>query len=192
MIWVWLYLWQLDPAVRMQVLDSIASLSSFQVEFEQETYSDYFDPTQAAGSLIVQRPGKMRMEYTMGERRLAISDGDVFKEYDYDAETLNEMDQADLQEEPLVRIFLYGDSIEEFFLIDRFQDEQGEDIFRLRPRNATSYTVELQFDKTWQPRVMHVLGEDGDGTRFIFSTFRLHPPLNADTFIMPADLKSLE
>ena len=184
-------LWQLDPEIQARILSSVSDLQAFQVEFEQETYSDYFDPTHALGSLSVQRPGKMRMEYTKGEHRLAITDGDTFHEYDFDAETLSTTSQADIQDEPLVRIFLYGDAIEEHFLLDRYRDPDGVDVFRLRPRNPTTYTVEMTFDEHWRPSMIHVMGEGGDGTIFRFTNYQVNPK-SPTTFVFPSHLKTAE
>lgn len=183
---------QLDPDIHAEILQGIASLKSFRVEFTQETYSDYFESTLAAGSLAIQRPGRMRLEYTRGERRLAICDGQVFTEYDYDAETLSQAQQEDLDTEPLVRIFLYGDDIEAFFLLDRYTGDDGVEHYRMRPRNRTSYTLEVDFDSAWRPRVLHVIGEEGDGTLFTFSHYEMKPEFATDTFEMPPDLKTLE
>lgn len=182
---------QLAPEVRNTVIDAITRMDAFSVSFQQETYSDYFDPTHASGRLSVDRPGRMKMVYAQGEHRIAVCDGDLFREYDYDAETLTETDQADMAEEPLVRIFLYGDHVDEYFLIDRYR-EGGQDIFRFRPRNRAAYTVEVRFDGAWRPTELHVIGQDGDGTIFRFHGYDLSPTFAADFFSLPEGIEIVE
>ncbi len=187
MLWVvlssWLG-WQLEPAVKAQVIGALRNLDRFEADFEQETYSDFFDETVATGVIKVDRPGKMRMEYRKGERKVFIWDGQTCYERDFMADTETRAPQEDVKQEPMVQILLYGSDVDRLFLIDRRQ-QGGQDIFRLRPRNGDSYQVEVMFDPSWLPVYLEVFGEDGDGTRIWLKNHRLDPVFSEDVFTPP-------
>ena len=176
--------YQLDPAVQKEVIGALARLEQFQVDFKQETYSDFFDETLAAGSFAVARPGKMRMTYTEGEQVLRIWDGKTAYERDAMADSESRLEQAEFVDEPIVRLLLYGGDIARLFLIDRLKGDEG-DVFRLRPRDDDSYYVTVSFDKKWFPARIEVIGADGEGTSFVFSNYILKPTFAPDTFIVP-------
>jgi len=176
---------QLDVSVQQQLLTSLKSLDQFQVNFVQQTYSDFLDDTVAEGELIIQRPGKMRMRYLKGDQKLLIWDGRQAYEKDFlaDTESLQEMDH--LKQEPLAQILLYGSNLLDHFLIDRIE-VAGKEIFRLRPRQEGDYEVLLELDSQNHPSILEVVGNDGEGTRFHFSNFSQNPSLDASTFQIPA------
>lgn len=176
---------QVDPKVENDILSALSNMSRFQVHFRQETYSDFFDPTVAKGTLIIQRPGKMRMEYTKGEQRIIIWDGQTTYERDILADTEERLEQKEIKDEPLVRLLLYGDNLKNYFLMDRVKDQKGDDLFRLRPRSHNDYIVEIRFDEAYHPIYINVLGEDGEGTRFWFDSFQAETEITADTFSIP-------
>lgn len=178
----WLLAWQLDPELRTQVLHALERLDRFCVTFEQETYSDFFDETLASGELCVSRPGRMKMTYTQGENKLIVCDGEHYIETDFQAETVTRLEQTEIMDEPLIRIFLYGAQIQDFFLIDRFEDESGATVFRFRPRDASPFVFEITFDPAWLPKAVHVYSEEGDGSRFTFGAFDLNPHFSEDFF----------
>ncbi|MDJ0836645.1 MAG: outer membrane lipoprotein carrier protein LolA [Acidobacteriota bacterium] len=177
---------QLDPAVKQSVTEAFARLNRFQVSFNQETYSAFFDETYAAGTFSIARPGKMRMDYTEGEQIQRIWDGKTAFERDAMADSESRLEQAELSDEPIVRVLLYGDDLAGLFLIDRKNDGKT-DIFRLRPRDDDTYHVEVIFDKNWLPAQIEIIGSDGEGTRFEFHDFVLNPKFADDTFIVPAE-----
>jgi len=179
---LWLLIWQLDPGLKNQLLNALDNLDRFCVTFEQETYSDFFDEAQASGELCVCRPGRMKMTYTKGDEKLVVCDGQTYVEYDFQAETMTQMEQTEIMDEPLIRIFLYGAQIQEYFLIDRFRDDAGETVFRFRPRDASAFVFEITFDRQWQPLTVHVFSEEGDGSRFTFDTFDLNKDFPKDFF----------
>jgi len=178
---------QLDPEVSRAMTRAIAGLNSFRVHFHQLTYSDFFDETEAEGTFSVDRPGRMRMAYTKGEEILRIWDGETAFERDLAAETENRADQSELVDEPIVQLLLYGSELTRTFLVDRVERD-GVDIFRFRPRDEDdAYYLEVRFDDAWLPRVIEVIGEDGEGTRFTFTDYELDPQFSADTFTIPPE-----
>ena len=177
---------QVDPALKASVIDAMARLNQFQVEFRQETYSDFLDDTVASGILRIQRPGKMRMDYVKGEEKVFICDGVIWYERDIMADTVSRLDQSEFKKEPLVQLLLYGADLEKSFLLDRIRDQAG-DVYRLRPRDDPSYHIEVVFNEQWLPVNLEVVGADGEGSRFTFSNHQLHPQFNADLFVVPEE-----
>ena len=176
---------QLSTDVHAAVVDAFHKLDFFQVSFRQETYSDFFDETIAEGSLTIQRPGRMRMEYHTGEKKLHIWDGVTCYERDFLADTESRIPQKEVRQEPLVRLLLYSaDDLQRYFLIDRTKKEQG-DLFRLRPRSGDDYEVMVTFDKAWQPTYLEVIGKDGEGTRFWFQNLVRNPEIDKQAFVVP-------
>jgi len=92
------------------------------------------------------------------------------------------MEQTEIMDEPLIRIFLYGAQIQEYFLIDRFRDESGAVVFRFRPRDASPYVFEITFDSHWRPVTVHVYSEEGDGSQFTFDQFDMDRKFPKDFF----------
>lgn len=175
---------QLDPEVKAKVVGAFKNIDRFELRFKQETYSDFFDETVAEGILKVWRPGRMRMEYLKGERRLFIWDGTTCYEKDFLADTESRAAQADVRNEPLVQLLLYGSDLDRLFLIDRYQ-QNGKSIFRLQPRDSDDYQVEVSFNKDWLPSYMEVFSSDGEGTRFWFQDYNLAPNFQPDQFKAP-------
>lgn len=183
---LWFLLLQLDPKVKTELFARLTKLERFQAQFEQETYSDFFDAVHAKGLIQIERPGHLRMEYREGENKTVICDGSTFYEFDADAETETRLAQGDFENEPLIRIFLYGQNIEEVFMIDRVQDSEKGELFRFRPRGQDDYSFTLRFNEQGLPQEVTVENPDGEGTHFAFSQWDLKPSFKPDTFKIPA------
>ena len=178
---------QLEPAETELLTRALAKLERFRVGFRQETYSDFFDETFASGTLSIQRPGRMRMEYEEGEEILRIWDGSTAYEHDRASGSESRLEQDELVDEPVVRLLLYGSEITRLFLLDRFERD-GEMIYRFRPRaGEEDYALEVRFDNHWLPREIEVISADGEGTRFTFSDYDLAPVFDATTFTVPPE-----
>ena len=175
---------QLESGLREQVVSAFAKLDHFEVAFRQETFSDFFEDSVVEGTLEVQRPGRMRMTYAKGDKKVLIWDGATCYEKDYLADTETRTPQADVADEPLVRILLYGEDLAKLFLIDRLESEVG-DVFRFRPRDNQSWEVEVVFDQNWLPKTLEVMDEEGEGSRFIFTDFKLNPQFGKEVFTVP-------
>jgi len=185
----WLYLllaFQLDPSTKTQLLNAIAGLDQFCVTFQQLTYSDFFDDTRASGQLCVSRPGRLKMAYTKGEKRTILCDGEIYLERDHLAETESRMTLEEIADQPLIRVFLFGRRIDQYFTIERFREE-GQDVFRFRPRDSTELTFLLVFDDDWKPTRLEVQSPDGEGTQFRFGRFDPEPEFPEGFFDIESD-----
>lgn len=175
---------QLDPTAKDAVLEAFSKLNKFEVRFEQEIYSDFFDDSLVEGYLLVERPGRMRMEYQKGDKKTFIWDGTTCYEKDMLADTETRTPQKDLMNEPLVQLLLYGSDVNKLFLIDRHKDELGE-VYRFQPRGDDPYQIEVVFDKEWLPKTLEIVGEDGEGSRIRFKGFNLSPTFSPTAFTVP-------
>lgn len=175
---------QIDQADQAKLNKGLLRLGHCQVDFIQETYSDFMDPSRAEGTLMIQRPGKLRMEYIKGERKHFVCDGKTYYEYDQLADTESRVPFEDIRDEPLVRLLLFGDNPQKLFLIDRYT-EDGETIYRFRPRDDESYHLEARFDKEWLPTYIEIISDDGEGTRFHFKNYRFSPQFSEVLFTVP-------
>lgn len=184
-LYFFLLLNQLDPGVQGTLLKALEDLKLFQVDFVQETYSDFLDDTVASGVLIISRPGRMRMTYLKGDRKIMIWDGETAYERDMLADTEARQAMSELRGEPLVQILLYGSNLLDHFIIDRIKMGPKK-VFRLRPRAPDNYEVLLELNSDNQPGLLEVVGNDGEGTRFHFSNFQTNPQISDDTFAIPA------
>jgi len=176
---------QLDPGIKTQLVAGLQRLDRFKAAFTQETYSEFFDETVASGTLMVNRPGKMRMDYQKGEQKLFIWDGETCYERDLMADIESWTPQEEVKDEPLVQILLYGSEVDRLFLIDRYR-RNDRDVYRLRPRDGEPYQIELMFDEDWRPTFLEVFGEDGEGTRVWLEEIELNPDFEPDLFEVPS------
>lgn len=169
---------------RTQVIESLRALTRIEVQFRQETYSDFLDETVAEGVLKIARPGKLRMTYTKGEQKVFICDGQTYWEHDRLADSESRVPLSDLEREPLVRLLLFGDNLEAHFKLEHFRNARGN-AWRLRPLKDDSYYLELNLDPQGRLSHLEVFGKDGDGTRFFFSNWNLDPTFGPKDFVVP-------
>lgn len=186
MIHLVLYLSSFQLPAEGKCTSALRALTTVQVSFRQETYSDFMDETYAEGVLKIARPGKLKMSYFKGERKEIICDGDTYYERDKLAGTQSRVPLSDLEKEPLVRLLLFGDSPEQHFVIERISNAKGGDHYRLKPRDDDSYLLDIVFDSDWRLAMLNIIGTDGEGTRFFFSHWNTSPSFDSETFRVPA------
>ena len=177
---------QVSEAEGLAIQAALAKLNRFEVSFKQETYSDFFDPTLAEGTLKVARPGKMRMDYRVGERKALIWDGTTCYEYDSLADSESRTAQEEVKDQPLVRLLLYGDQVSHHFLVTRETVGPGSGKrYLLRPRDGAEYQITIEFDPTWTPTFLDIYFDDGEGTRLWFGDMNTDPKFGDDLFVVP-------
>jgi outer membrane lipoprotein-sorting protein len=176
---------QLEPPSLTRLRENLKRLECYQVAFSQVTESDFFDAVHAEGHMWVRRPGRLRMEYQKGERKLVLCDGHTFYEYDFDGETELRVGEDDFAQEPLVRIFLLGQDFEANFIVDRQMDEQGREWFRFQPRNHDDFSFTMRFDEKNFPIEVTLTQVDGASTSFHFSDWKILPALDEGLFLLP-------
>ena len=163
---------------------AIEELGSFETQFKQETYSDFFDPTLATGVLQVHRPGKMRMDYLEGERKHVIWDGTTCYERDEMADSESRTLQDEIKDEPLVRLLLYGEELQSFFMVRNGKSLETKS-YQLTPRNGDAYTLYIELNNNCEPTFLDIQFEDGEGTRLWFREIKPKTEFPADTFVVP-------
>lgn len=170
-----------------KAVEALRQLDRFQVDFRQETFSDFLDETVASGVLKIERPGLLRMDYTQGEQKTFICDGTTYYEKDMLSDSESRVPFDDLKGEPLVRLLLFGDHPEKHFKIDG-RTEGNRAVFRMRPIDDDSYTLEITFDQdSWRPTFLEVNGVDGEGTRFWFQNWKLVSSFSKGEFTVPSE-----
>lgn len=179
---------QIDQQDQQHLVAGLKRLDRCRLDFKQETYSDFMDPSFAAGTLSLKRPGKLRMDYNEGERKTFICDGQTYYEYDQLADTESRVPFEEIRNEPLVRLLLFGDNPAEHFIIDRYK-EDGLTMYRLRPRGDDSYHILAQFNQEWLPTQIEVVSDDGEGTRFKFENYHFELDFAEPTFTVPPPVK---
>lgn len=164
---------------------ALAQLQCFQADFQQETHSDFFDATISSGELTICRPGRMRMEYREGERRLMIWDGETCFEYDHLADTTSTQPQAELRDDPLVRLLLYEGSVATHFEVAQ-KEQIAEPTYVLTPKQDDSYQIILTFNQANLPHRLEVQNNDGESVYLTFSNYSLKVSPAPSTFKIPA------
>lgn len=167
-----------------RVDEALAKLQCFQVAFKQETASAFFDATVSSGVLTICRPGRMRMEYREGERRLMIWDGTTCYEYDSLADAVSTQPQQDVKGEPLVRLLLYEGDVAKHFHVRQVPD-LAEPTFELTPKHDEGYQVRLILAESQLPSRLEVIGNDGEETLFTFEDYQMLEAPEKETFEIP-------
>lgn len=176
---------QLEPAALSRLRENLDRLQCYQVAFAQTTESDFFDTVRAEGLMWVFRPGRLRMEYQRGERKLVLCDGHTFYEYDYDGESELRVEESDFRQEPLVRLFLLGQDFETSFMVDRLLDEKNRELFRFQPRSQDDFSFTMRFDERNFPVEVTLTQVDGASTSFHFRQWKILPSLEEKLFLVP-------
>jgi len=172
---------QLSPGIKADFLRFFEENRAFSSHFEQVTESAFLEPTRSSGELQVFQPGKFRMTYLKGEEKFIVCDGKICFEQDLLAETKTRTPLKDIAEEPLARILIFGDQIQDFFLIDRI----SEMTFRLRPRNEDAYHIEIVFAPHWQLRSIAYISNEGESTTLHLSNYQKVTDFPKNTFQVP-------
>lgn len=169
-IWT-LGIWaMLSPSQTVE--QALAKLQCYEVAFKQETASDFFDATVSSGTLTICRPGRMRMEYREGERRVLIWDGETCFEYDWLADTVSTQPQEEVRGEPLVRLLLYEGDVSEHFEVRQIE-QISTPTYELTPKQDEGYKVVLVLNKDELPQRLEVHSNDGEATYFNFSNYQM-------------------
>ena len=176
---------QLDPQTQKAFLGFFEHHNQFSATFSQVTESPFLETTRSSGVLSISRPGKFKMEYLSGEEKRVLCDGITYFEEDLLAETQSRTPLKDIEGEPLIRILVFGEDLQTYFLVDRTKLDDGTDVFRLRPRNDTAYYLEMTFDCKWFPTSIAFISSEGERTQLFLSEFTLVDSFPAEWFKIP-------
>ena len=162
------------------------SLSAARMEFEQSTEFGGRKTMSEAGTLYLQRPGKMRWDYTRPEGKLAISDGEIFRVYSPNS---NQVRQASLDAMTDLRAplsFLLGRMrLRRMFRNLRVEDIDGQRVLVGEGRSGQDFytRVEFPFDPNdFSIGGVRIFGRDDSVHVYRFSEEQTNPTLAEGMF----------
>ncbi|MCP4004018.1 MAG: outer membrane lipoprotein carrier protein LolA [bacterium] len=128
--------------------------------------------TELRGSVLVQRPGKMRWQYAPPDGRIIVLDGQSIRIFDPEDKQLQIAPMSEGTVSPTALSFLMGDGVlREIFSAERILAKQRPEIgLRLTSRDDASFEVlELWVDpKTHEMRESGLVDLFGNETRLVF------------------------
>ncbi|HSR53577.1 MAG TPA: signal peptidase II [Acidobacteriota bacterium] len=175
-------------------------IRGFSAEFRQVTHDRGLTQSEA-GSMVMEKPGKMYWEYRDPDEKYFVSDGR--RSYFYDvAQRQVIISDLDLEAEDTPLLFLLGKGN----LRDRFQvewapedepREQGHEVLRLRPLRPREDFEELLMEVdpgSGLIRRLSVIDPLGARTDYILSDLKINPdvPKRRFRFDMPKGVETIE
>ena len=122
------------------------SLSAAQMEFEQSTEYGGRKTMSEAGILYLQRPGKMRWDYTHPEGKLAISDGEIFRVYSPNSNQVRQVELEAMTDLRAPLSFLLGRMrLRRMFRNLRIEDIDGQRVLVGEGRSGQDFYSRVEF-----------------------------------------------
>ncbi|MEM9209120.1 MAG: outer membrane lipoprotein carrier protein LolA, partial [Pseudomonadota bacterium] len=138
--------------------DYLANVLSMEARFEQSLVdANDIVIEESAGTVLIQRPGQFRWQYSSPYEQLLLADGLNIWSYDVDLEQVTVKPQAELLAKTPATLLGGGrDVLDEFEYVDSFRDDRGTVWLQLRPRNTDNgFTlVDIGFDDGVLQRMM--------------------------------------
>ncbi|MFH1017515.1 MAG: outer membrane lipoprotein carrier protein LolA [Pseudomonadota bacterium] len=123
------------------------TIETIEGRFHQTYRSARFEPRTAEGKLWIQKPGKMRWDYSVPKGRVLLSDGKELTLYDPADEQALVSPIPENEGLPLPLSFLWGkEKIEDVFTVTVEKEGKSKDEIRLRciPRKPIPNVVEVE------------------------------------------------
>ncbi len=163
-----------------------AQQGALRAEFVQTVQGAAFaQPEESRGTLLMQRPGKFRWDYTQPYEQQIVADGKRLWIYDVDLEqvVVKPLDQA-LGDTPALLLSGDGDLAQRFDINELTDRNDGLLWVELLPKQADTgfKAVRLGFDKT-SLRSMELVDGFDQVTRLAFANVQTGIKLPADSFV---------
>lgn len=186
-----------------QVQKKYSRLRTISAEFQHIYHAPGSRPLRESGRVLLQRPRRMRWEYTSPEEKLFISDGETVYFY---VPADRQVTRAKIQEVDDLRIsfvFLLGrrDLRDYFSRFELTQSERpvqaGDYVLRLTPKERSAAFAELIVEvapSTLELRRVSVIEFGGARSDFLFSNIRENVPASPEefSFTIPPNVQVLE
>lgn len=161
------------------------NVNSMRAAFQQSTIDTRFNATQASsGTLVMQRPGKFRWDYTSPYEQIIVADGKKIWVYDKDLEqiTVKPLD-AILGNTPALLLSGNPSLEQNFNIVELKTNSDGLHWVELFPKETdTSFTsVRLAFGTT-SLVTMELIDSFGQTTRLKFSDMQNNPDIDTNVF----------
>ena len=160
-------------------------VKSMRATFTQTTLdSRFMVASESAGTLIMQRPGKFRWDYSSPYEQVIVADGVKLWIYDTDLEqiTVKKLDDV-LGNSPALLLSGSGSLEKNFKIIEMQLKVDGLDWIELFPKeeDASFTSVRLAFGKKGLSR-MELVDGFGQTTRMLFTDVQNNPKIDAAIF----------
>ena len=173
-----------------RVLDGIErhynSLSSLRMGFEQSVEYGGQRRMTEAGTLYLQRPGKMRWDYTRPEGKIAVSDGEVFRMYNPNSNQVRQVELEAMADLRAPLSFLLGRMrLRRMFRNLRLEESGGRNVLIGDGRSARDVYKRVEFDfnpEGFGITGIRIVGRDESVNVYGFSDEQPNPRVSADLF----------
>ena len=169
------------------------SLSGLQMQFEQSMEYSGRRHMVETGTLHLQRPGKMRWDYTKPEGKIAISDGTIFRMYNPNSNQVRQVALEAMTDLRAPLSFLLGRMrLRRMFRNLRIEEIDGRQVLSGDGRNAQDFFSRVEFDfdpAAYAITGIRIFGRDESVNVYQFSDEQINPTLAASMFEFkaPAD-----
>lgn len=165
-----------------------------------QTLSGPMGKRQAAGGVILKKPGKMRWDYEKPERKLFIADGTTLWVYEPEDEQAYKQPLTSSQL-PAQVSFLFGkgrlqDDFDASYFDGQPMGEPGDLILKLLPKVASASYRHIVFvvnPKTFMVKETVLYDQQGGSNHIVFSAIEINPKSGVDdgrfSFTPPANTK---
>ena len=162
------------------------SLSAAQMEFEQTTESRGRQTMSEAGMLYLQRPGKMRWDYTRPEGKLAISDGQIFRIYSPNSHQVRQVELEAMSDLRAPLSFLLGRMrLRRMFRNLRIENIDGQRVLVGEGRSGQDFYSRVEFPfnpEDFSISGVRIFGRDDSVHVYRFSEEQTNPTLAEGMF----------
>lgn len=169
------------------------SLSGLRMQFEQSMEYAGRRRMVETGTLYLQRPGKMRWDYTKPEGKIAISDGTIFRMYNPNSNQVRQVALEAMTDLRAPLSFLLGRMrLRRMFRNLRIEEMDGRQVLSGEGRNAQDFFSRVEFDfdpAAYAITGIRIFGRDESVNVYQFSDEQINPTLAASMFEFkaPAD-----
>lgn len=162
------------------------SLSALQMQFEQSMEFGGRKRLAESGTLYLQRPGKMRWDYTDPEGKIAVSDGTIFRMYSPHSNQVRQVELEAMTDLRAPLSFLLGRMrLRRMFRNLEVEEIDGEKVLVGAGRGGQDFysRVEFAFDPgDFRIEGIRIFGRDESVNVYRFSDERQNPRLSAELF----------
>lgn len=162
------------------------SLSAARMEFEQSTEYSGRKTIPEAGTLYLQRPGKMRWDYTHPPGKLAISDGEIFRVYSPNSNQVRQVELEAMTDLRAPLSFLLGRMrLRRMFRNLRIEDIDGQRVLVGEGRSGQDFYSRVEFPfnpEDFSIAGVRIIGRDDSVHVYRFSGEQTNPTLAEDLF----------
>ena len=161
-------------------------LSGLRMQFEQSMEYSGQRRMVETGTLYLQRPGKMRWDYTNPEGKVAVSDGKIFRMYNPHSNQVRQVELEAMTDLRAPLSFLLGRMrLRRMFRNLRIEEAGGQPVLIGEGRNARDFYSRVEFDfdpAAYSITGIRIVGRDESVNVYQFSDEQVNPALSEAMF----------